>query len=195
MYRTSSPIILPLPLLRYRMDNQNLRRLLHQFWHRHRPMWCFVREYDPGFWADLWKTEQLAGNLRWTQEAAVIREFPEMRDTSAQAQTMMRNRSTQTSPTSTQERGVQAEDRARETSPGRTAPPSGGCWNCRSPSHGYTRCSCPRRTVGHFEPFLDKILVTTQILMKSSEVFFFIFKKACTITRYCGNLIVISGKL
>jgi len=44
-------------------------------------------------------------------------------------------------------------------------------------------------------PDSDKILVTTQILMKSSEVFFFIFEKACTITRYCGNLIVILGKL
>jgi len=120
MCKISSPIILPVPFPRYLTDYRELRRLSRRFWHRHRPTWCFVRDYDPGLWADAWETLEEAHNLRWTTEGAVVREFPEMRDASAQAQTRrVHNWCTQTSPTPGREIGVQAEDRAREASPER----------------------------------------------------------------------------
>jgi len=140
------------------MDDRDLRRLSRQFWHRHRPTWGFVREHDPGLWADAWETLQEAG--------AVVREFPAMRDSSTQAQTLrVHHRGMQTSPTHTREVrahsggtqttpvptreiGTQTEEEGRRTSPGRVASPANGCWNCGSPSHGYAACSQPRR-----EPF------------------------------------------
>jgi len=80
------------------MDYRELRRLSCRFWHRHRPTWCFVRDYDPDLWADAWETLQEARNLRWTQEGAVVREFPEIRDAAAQQTQRVRHRSAQTSP-------------------------------------------------------------------------------------------------
>jgi len=146
MCKISSPTILPLPLHRYRMDYRDLRRLSRRFWHRHRPTWCFIREYDPGFWADVWETLQEAHALRWTEEGAVVRRFPEVRDAMTQAQTLrVRHGGVQTSPVATREIGVQTEDWAREAAPEPAAPPPGGCWNCGSTLHGYTRCDRPRQ--------------------------------------------------
>jgi len=79
----------------------------------------------------------------------VVREFPEMRDASTQAQTMrMHNQGTQTSPIPVRDIGTQAGDGTREVSPGRVIPTLGGCWNCGSSQHGYASCDRPRR-----EPF------------------------------------------
>jgi len=156
-----------MPLLRYRMDYRDLRRLSRQFWHRHRPTWSFVREYDPGLWADVWETLREAHRLRWTLEGAIVREFPEMRDAAAQAQVIwvrdrgaqtspvpgrsagtvrVHTRSTQTSPVPSRDAEIQAGNVRRGTSP--EGAPAGGCWNCGSLQHGYAQCGRPRR-----EPF------------------------------------------
>jgi len=146
MYKISSPTILPLPSLRYRMDYRELRRLSRQFWHQHRPTWCFVRDYDPGLWVHAHEILEAAHRLRWTQEGAVVREFPEMRDVAAQVQTRrVHERGTQTSPTRGRDVGTQARDDTRDASLVRATPTLGGCWNCGSFQHSYANCSRPRR--------------------------------------------------
>jgi len=166
MCKISSPIILPVPFLRYRMDDRELRRRSRQFWQRHRPTWCFIRDYDPGLWADAWETLLEINSHRWTDEGAIVRGLPTMRDASTQARTMrvhnrgtqtspvsgrdagtvrVHERSTQTSPTPGRDAGIQAGEMVREASPVRALPTPGGCWNCGSTQHGYSSCGRPRR--------------------------------------------------
>jgi len=47
------------------MDNRELRKLAREFYLRHRPVWEYVRQTDPGFWTDLWDTQRVAQEIRW----------------------------------------------------------------------------------------------------------------------------------
>jgi len=68
------------------MLNRAMRRILRQFWLRHRPVWQHIFETDESFWVDLEDTGREAQEALWTTEGAVVRELPASRDSATQAE-------------------------------------------------------------------------------------------------------------
>jgi len=68
------------------MLNRTMRRILRQFWLRHRPVWQHIFETDESFWDDLEDTGREAQEALWTTERAVVRELPASRDSATQAE-------------------------------------------------------------------------------------------------------------
>jgi len=96
------------------MEKQ-IRRTIRQFMRRHGPVWAFIDQADPGFWADMEDTDRAIEEMRRTPARVVLREWPRMTDAAVQAV----------------EAGAEAAQQ--------------GCWNCRSLLHSYSGCPRPRR--------------------------------------------------
>jgi len=120
------------------MDHQGLRRLSRRFWLRHRPVWEYIRQTDPGFWDDLWDTQNEARRMRWTEQGAVVRDWPQMRDAATQSRPTVRDAGSGTPCRPLRDVGVQAVEAGAEAAPQ-------GCWNCRSLLHSYSECRESRR--------------------------------------------------
>jgi len=87
MFKTSNLTILLLPTLRIpKMLNRAMRRILRQFWLRHRPVWQHIYESDESFWIDLEDTGREVQEALWTTEGAIVRELPASRDSATQAE-------------------------------------------------------------------------------------------------------------
>jgi len=108
------------------MDSRELRRMSRAFWHRHRPVWAYIRENEPGFWEDAWDLLQEAQAARWTDRGAVVRDWPESSDAATGTER------------AAQDAAVQAVEAGAEVA-------QQGCWNCHSLLHSYSECRQPRR--------------------------------------------------
>jgi len=68
------------------MLNRAMRRILRQFWLRHRPVWQHIYESDESFWIDLEDTGREVQEVLWTTEGTIVRELPASRDSATQAE-------------------------------------------------------------------------------------------------------------
>jgi hypothetical protein len=69
------------------MDPRDLRRISRQFYHRHRSVWRFIDENDPGFWPDLFDTMEEAHRWRFVPEGenrSRVTELPRTREDGTQ---------------------------------------------------------------------------------------------------------------